>query len=286
MPLAKLAEEWLAKSDATAAQKDLIKKAFGMLAKCKGEMKSEQWKSFQKAFGISDDDDDAKKDDAKKLEGLKKSVDESVAKLDEAKELIQKSVGFLDAATPDVKPALDLLAGWVGHKPVHQVIAELPAAARAQIEELRKSADANARELEELRKSADLQAKAERQRVMVSKAIKLPHVPLGTDELGTLMRVVSEADPKQGEALEKLLGTVEGVIAKSALFAEQGTKAHGVGSTWQRVTAMAGELVQKSATSGEVMPMSKAITTVLDLNPDLAKQYDAEKSESTPRPIG
>ena len=212
---------------------------------------------------------------------LKKSADDAVSELARVKDVVKKSVGHLDAATPAIKPALDELAAIIGHMPVHQIIAALPESARAQIEMLQKSAADTTKQLADLQKSQADAAKDLRRREMVAKAAALPHVPLGTDELGGLMHIVTDADAKAGESLAKLLAAVETNMAKSATLQERGTSALGKsGGVMERVQAMAKDTVAKSAGTPQAKSMAQAVTAIFDADPALYHQWEAEHREA------
>ena len=211
-----------------------------------------------------------------------KSATEALVELSDslmsAKEIVKKSVALLDAAKPEVKPALDHLAALVGHTPVHQIIAALPEAARAQIEMLQRSAEETNKNLEEMKKSQIEQAKTFRRKEVMAKAAEFKSVPLTTDEIADLM---SHEDPSVAEKVTKMLSTVNVAMKKSAIFAERGSSAPG-GQTGalERLNAIASEMIQKSASKGEVLAKSKAMTLALQCNPELAKQAEAERAES------
>lgn len=282
MPFQKAAMEWLEKSGLSEKAKKACGEAMKSLTAAKSEFSPEQFKSFRKALAYNGEETDAEeKLEAEKKGAMKKSADDATASLDEAKELIKKSVSYLDAAAPAIKPALDALSSFIGHKPVHQILAELPEAARVQIELLQKSSDETRKELEMFKKSAAEAARTARARELVQKSAEtLKHVPLSAEDLGTLINDVTEANPEAAKKLETLLGAVEGVMAKSGIFSPKGVSGHQPAgeSAEAKIENLARAMVQKSAEGGAKVPMSKAWNLVMETYPELAKQYDSEKT--------
>lgn len=283
--LTQTAREWLAKSDdLSEAARAACKTALDALDKAKGEFSEDKFKAFQKMLGheqkAEGDDDKAVEDAVKEAEEKAEEHAKSV------RALVAKSVAHLDAAEPDARAALDVLAPVIGHKPVHQVLAELPAHARQQIEELKKSADANAAELAEFRKSQAKAAKDATRREMVAKAAALPNVPMGTADLGELLATVQDASPAAGEGLVKLLTSVEALVGKSAILGRgHGSQlppaTPGGKGAEAEIDALAEKMVQKSAADGKPMTPNAAWLAVMEARPDLANRYDAEKTART-----
>jgi hypothetical protein len=132
-----------------------------------------------------------------------------------------------------------------------------------------------------LKKSASEAVRVARTREFVQKSAEtLKHVPLSAEDLGTLINDVTEANPEAAKKLETLLGAVEGVMAKSGIFTPKGVSGHQPTgeSAEAKIENLARAMVQKSAEGGAKVPMSKAWNLVMETYPELAKQYDSEKT--------
>ena len=258
--------------------KAALGKAYDALKEAAEEFTEEQMSAFSKALEIEVTPSD---DEKEEMAEAKKMAEEAKADAEALRETVKKSIAHLDSADPKATAALDLLAPLVGHKPVHQVLAELPASARAQIEEIKKSADATKAELEELKKSRAEETKAARVREMTAKAEALPHVPLATAELAQLMQVVSEASPSAGDQLGKLLDTVNEVVSKSSIFDAKGSPivpTRNAKSAQAELDRLTDAMVKKSAADGEPISRAKAMATIIETNRELAGRVDAEHS--------
>lgn len=235
-----------------------------------------------KETGEEEDEEEPEKEKKEKAK-CKKAADDATVALEQVKSLVQKSVAALDIAEPQPKAALDILSPIVGHKPVHQILAAMPAEARLQFEALQKSADDTKRQLEELQKSQAVAARKDRVRELVQKSqATLAHVPLSAGDIGEMIADVQDASPKAAASLERMLATVEGVMAKSNILGREfGTSAtkDASGSTAEaEIDKLAGALIQKSAADGKRMNKALAWNAIVELHPELGKRYDLEKS--------
>lgn len=282
----KRVKEVLAKSNLSADGQKAHETFLGGLAELLKKHPVSDVKSYLKAMSFqgkeTEEEEEQEEEEKKEKAKCKKSAEEATAELTRVKDVLKKSVSALDAAEPQVKAALDFIAPIIGHKPVHQVLAELPAAARAQIELLQKSAEDTKKQLEELQKSAKATERGNRVRELVAKSAQtMKHVPLSADEIGEMVSDVMDASPKAAASLEKMLGAVEGVMSKSGVIGrERGSSGSESGdhSAEAEIDKLVTQLVQKSAEKGEVLAKSKAFNQVLELRPDLGKRYDQEKA--------
>jgi hypothetical protein len=273
--------ELLEKSDLSASAKKAATEGFGKFAKVMDELPAGMQKAIRKAMAFIDEEAEAEKEKEKK--SLKKTAEDAAVELTSIRDLIEKSVALLDSEKPAVGAALEGLAGLVGHKTMHQQIAELPAELRSRFELLEKSAKESDAKLALVAKSQAETAKAERVRTMISKAeATLQHVPLETASLGEMLTTVADMDPKAGAALFEMFTRVEGVLSKSKLFEEKGSalgRKVGGGSAWTEIDDKARAIVQKSEADGKAIPLSKARSFVMETHPELAQRASEERPQ-------
>lgn len=252
----KHAEAWLEKSKAD----DKVKEAFQAFMK---SLNKDQSKALDEVFGLPEE-----------LVTVKKSADDTVKALDGLKVAVQKSVDLLNADKPDMLGAANILAPLVG-KSSRISIDQLPAELKGYIEALQKS---NEMATSQLAIVSEAQRKAE----IVAKAVKdYAHIPGTPDGLAEIMMAISE---KSAESFAKLLDSVEGALAKSALFTETGTLGTDDGTRGKKVTGGSeafakaeGMALDMVAKSGGKMTKEKAIVEVLMHHPELYEQHTKER---------
>lgn len=111
----------------------------------------------------------------------------------------------------------------------------------------------------------------------IAKAATYAGVVESAETFGPQLRKVAAWDPEIGKALEEILEGTTAKLAKSALFAELGTKAEAAGSdALAKATTIAKALVE----AGQEKNIESARGRVWQENPDLYAEYEAERAES------
>jgi len=269
--------EHIEKSGLSAKAKTAMGEAMKCLQQAKGDMPSDQWKAFRKAFSFEEEpEEDAEKE--KEKEKAKKSADAFAAMT----EAVKKSVSDLNGPTPNVMSALNALAPLVGLTPTHQVIAALPPEVRAQVEAIQKSASDSAAQLAEMKKSIETQGRTLQHKELVQKAAEtFKHVPGSAEDIATIQMVLPAAEVKR---FNDLLTSIEGAMSKSALFEELGSSVtseaskhsvtQGGSVAYEEASRMATDLVQKS---GGKVTFAKAVSDIFTNDPELSARHENER---------
>lgn len=141
-------------------------------------------------------------------------------------------------------------------------------------EEVRPAIEALWKEHEEaIRKAQELEAvlKEERDRQLtkefVAKASAFANLPIKPEELGPVLKRVSESSQEDYQLIEQVLKAADEALGQSRLFAELGSEIPG-SEPLGKVEAMAKELVAKSGITYE-----QAVDRVLVENPELYTEY-------------
>jgi hypothetical protein len=128
---------------------------------------------------------------------------------------------------------------------------------QAQVQAIFKSHEALEAKSSKLEEIVKTLVDAGQTREFVAKAERdFSHVPGSPSELAAVLKSAHDANPKLAEGLEKILKSVNELVAKSALLGAVGVSggAAPAGSAMHRLEAMAGQLTQK-ADNGK--PLSK-----------------------------
>jgi hypothetical protein len=129
-------------------------------------------------------------------------------------------------------------------------------------------------ELAELRKSLADRDEAIKAKSYQEKAESFSGVPLATDELAALLRVVDDAGKEDvAKSLERLLSGTSEVIGKSEAFQElggSGEATEGKDGAMGKIDALAEAVIQKSA---QKITREQAVARVLDENPELYTEW-------------
>jgi len=240
--------EYLEKSALPAEVQKFVKSAIEALGKSKGGMSEEMFSKASKALadvlGFGGKPDETAK--------VQKALEDAEAKRTSLIEIVKSAVASLQAPTPLVNDAVNALAELAGVTPVVKQVEGLTPELKAQWTELQKTADANRAELEKLQKSIDADREDMALRETFTKAqLELSHVPLATDELAGLIRMVQKSDAKAGETLLTLLRSVDELVAKSDLMHDLGGSGRlpvGPRAALSKIAAAAKSLTEKSAT--------------------------------------
>ena len=171
---------------------------------------------------------------------------------------------------------------------LEDILKNLPEDERAEIEKALKERDEQIhRELDRAKKAEDERKKAvekatelEREKVekaFVEKARGLKHISANPQELGLILKTISEASPEMEEQISTILKAADKAIGEGALYSEigkEGSSEESNGDVWDKITKRAQALVEKSA--GE-MTFEKAVSKVLEMDPTLYKQFNEQQ---------
>lgn len=120
---------------------------------------------------------------------------------------------------------------------------------------------------EQVKKSADESKTKE----FITKAAGFSHLGIKADELGPVLKTISDTNPEGYAKVEETLRAANEQVAKGALFAESGTDATGITEITKRVDSMAQEIMKRDGCTIE-----KARTKVYQENPELYTEYQKE----------
>ena len=217
------------------------------------------------------DENEKLKADAAKMKADKEKAEKSFSDLtDEDK----KSMGALTGDKPDLLALAPLAKSVDVELPafpefVEKAAAEpeIPEALQAEWTAMKKSQADTDKELAELRKSAEVKTYVEKASNDYGNVPGASH-----EEMGDLLQK-AHAGEACGEDLEKVLKAVDGFVAKSDLFKEQGSSLSDTDdSPMAKMEGLAKEMIQKSAEAGKPMTKAQAIVEVSRLNPDLRRE--------------
>jgi hypothetical protein len=91
-----------------------------------------------------------------------------------------------------------------------------------------------------------------------------------TEDLGALLKAVTDSNPEAANKLEEMLKTANGALKESKVFEEKGTSNPSNGDSFSKIEAQAAELIQKSAGK---LTREQAITQIYTSNPGLYTEY-------------
>ncbi len=154
------------------------------------------------------------------------------------------------------------------------LLAKLSDEDRAKLEQVFKRQD----ELEEEAKRAAEIAKAERelrlQKEYLQKAEEFSNLTIEKDKMANVLRKIDESlNEEDAEEVRRALKAAAEAAEAENLFKAAGTPGGSTSSVEEKINTLAKEMVQK----GEAKDINAAWTKILSANPDLYKEYLAEK---------
>jgi len=175
----------------------------------------------------------------------------------------------------DLCKALGAIAGREPAKPLEKR-EDLPDDVKAELLELKKSADEDRKKLKELEKAAKERDAEDRRKSYLEKAKDLPHVPGKPEDLGGLLSDIAGHDPKLADKAEALFKSIDAAVSKGDLFSESGSSAEGnaPGSAYGKLLEKAEQLRQKA--EGKLTKEQALVQAMRD-NPDLVREYNQER---------
>lgn len=151
---------------------------------------------------------------------------------------------------------------------------KIPEAARPMLEQLWKDRDSAEQRIAkaeaDLAKERDVRLTKE----FVEKAAVLKHLGIKSDDLGVVLKEISERAPIAFSKLEPMLKTLDEKIAQSGFLKEIGTSSSGAGDSWTRIEKAAEAEMAKDAK----LTKASAIDMVCRKHPEMYHQYKKEKS--------
>jgi len=151
---------------------------------------------------------------------------------------------------------------------------DLPADVRAMVEKSFKAQVETQKQLDDVQKQLDTERETRLNKFYVEKAENsFAHIPGDSAELGDTLRKIHALDSELGNAVEKALEGAEKMIAEGTVMNTQGAvKPVGAGDAWAQIETLAQERVTKGLDSDK----HKAISAVINENPELYNEYLGE----------
>lgn len=191
------------------------------------------------------------------VETLEVEINPIEAELTKANERISELEAIVAEHDAVVAPAEDTTEELM--KSVPAAVREMLAKAQADTESVR----------EELRKEREVA----RDREYVAKASEWTALTMDAQEVGPMLRQLSDVAPALAENIEKMLSAVNAQAESAEIFAEIGSPSRVSGDTYSRVESLA----KAKVAGGESKTMEQAIASVIADNPDLYNSYLAEQ---------
>lgn len=160
-------------------------------------------------------------------------------------------------------------------------LSKLDPETRARVEAVFKSNESLASQVGQLTSTVKSLIDNGSQREFVAKAEKqFTHIPGKPEEIGLMLKSAHGVSEQFGKQLEDLLGMVNGLVQKSAMFGTAGTAggASPGGSAWTKIEQLAASLVMKSDKGAEMTKEQKIeyVTTKTAEGKALYREYLAE----------
>lgn len=148
-------------------------------------------------------------------------------------------------------------------------------------EDLRPSIERLWKEHQELvKKNEELEAllKAEQEQKLIREFVQkaeteLSNFPAKPEELGLLLKSISEKAPEEYQKLEDVLKSANEMLKESNLFRETGRNSSAPGSVEDKLSAMAQEIMKSEPS----LSFEQAYVKALYMNPDLYKEYKKDR---------
>lgn len=148
-----------------------------------------------------------------------------------------------------------------------ELIKSAPAPVREALEKARKQAEEAS---EALRKERDLRLDAE---AIIKSEERYANLSVDHDEFGPALRRLEEVAPEISEIVNKALDAANGQVESATLFAEIGSSVSPTsGNSYQKIEALA----KSAVASGEYATTEQAIAGLIQSNPSLYAEYQAE----------
>jgi len=219
-----------------------------------------------------------------RLEGEAAEVLESAAKLlkayrDElpeyAMQILAKACGLQG---PEPKEKIDASAGQTGAEGKtalsKESISRMEPQTQAIVKQLLDENNAIKAEAQEARKIAKELKDEKILKEYIEKAGDLPNLPIEILKFAPVMKALGEEHPAEFAEVYRVLKAADALLEKSAAFSEIG-KAGQAGSAEARIYAKARAMVAKDCD----LTFEEAIEKVMDLEPELYQQAEAERQE-------
>lgn len=214
--------------------------------------------------------------DKEELEKAKKEEEEKAAKAKKEEEEKEKAAKAKKEGDEDMKGPVQKEDGSWDLSGVDVALRPSLEAVFKSNEVLQKSLNTQTKTNETLADQLKTEKDARVMKEFVEKAEGYGHLGEDAVELAKVLKSVHDADPKNGEAVEKILKSANKKVEDGNLFSELGSTGVGHGANaWDKIEKAA-ELVQKEKPT---MTQSAAIDLVLKNNPSLYNEYEAEKRQ-------
>lgn len=142
---------------------------------------------------------------------------------------------------------------------------------KARFEALEKSNMTLKEQNDKLQEQINKTANEAKTKEFVAKAASFDKLSINAEEIGPVLKSLSESDPEGYAKIEAVLAAANEQVAKGALFSELGADGEGESDINKRIEAKAAEIMQRDKCSIE-----KARTLALKENPDLYREYEKE----------
>jgi len=219
-----------------------------------------------------------------RLEGEAAEVLGSAAKLLKAyrDELPEYAMQILAKACglpgPEPKEKIDASAGQTGDEGKtalsKESISKMEPQTQAIVKQLLDENNAIKAEAQEARKIAKELKDEKILKEYIEKAEDLPNLPIEAMKFAPVIKALGEEHPSEFAEVYRVLKAVDALLEKSAAFSEIG-KAGQAGSAEARIYAKARAMVAKDGD----LTFEEAIEKVMDLEPELYQQAEAERQE-------
>jgi len=199
---------------------------------------------------------------------------------------------YKDSLPPDVLARIATLAGYAyGYPPPTEKAEEkeeteevskgednvidlesLPENVKPMVEKLWKEHEEVVKKAQELEKALKAEQEERKKLEFINKAKQFKHIPMKPEELGVMLKSLSETNEEMYNKFVQLLTSLDNQIEQSGLFKEIGKSGEAPATAWGKIEAMANELVQK----GVVKTKEQGVKKVLEENPELYDEYRKE----------
>lgn len=146
------------------------------------------------------------------------------------------------------------------------------AKANAKAEEIAKALEVEKAARLDLEKRLKASEDADKLRTFIAKAAAFPRIGMKVDDLGSVLKTISEKAPEVLEKIEGVFKVCNEVISKSVLFKEVGSGGDGADGAMGQIEGIAKGLMAKDPT----ITFAKAMTQAATLNPKLADEASAK----------
>lgn len=146
----------------------------------------------------------------------------------------------------------------------------VPEEVRPLVESLWKEHETAIAKAAELEETLRLEKEEKSKKEFISKALEFDSLNVKAEELGLVLKSISEKAPEGFEKIMTILKSANEAIKQGGLFKEVGTNGTNSENTaWGKIESMAKTMVQKDVN----MTQAQAIAKVLNQNPELYNEY-------------